>query len=921
MNNTDDTFIAGGPGSSPSGFSNDDDATFIEGGIAAEIEGAARYQIESEIGRGGMAIVYLATDAKLNRKVALKRIGGDLFPSGSSGRRQSINLLKTEAQSLANLQHSNIVYVYDVGMDGDGMYMAMEYVDGGTLKDRILEDGPLNPEETARMGFQLCDALSMVHEKGIVHRDIKPGNVLLTKRGMPKLADFDLVLDTASNREVAGAFLGTLHYMSPEQRVDSGQVDFRSDLYSLGATLYFAATGSVPEKIDPDKIHESLRSVIQKALQENPLFRFSSAMGMKKAFEEVLKAQVSEQAPGGHAAGSFPCYSCSKPVPNGAVYCPECGKDLIDARREIEKEFNHAISTSESFVAKDSYKEALDLLNRVMEKVKHQHFFYFKKRMAEKLVWVGEEEKNYREREEELTQEFHKAQEALAVFDLEKASEAAGSIVKEERRFGALSDKAKEIIQKCQDIVERRAQFDRNMGEAALLADANDFDKAFALLPSLTDQDAAYADQSQNAAELKSKLLGKVKRLEEGLKSRLQNAQATLDNGLLDDAFHEATEVVTEAEHITYKNVFKDIADNAKELTKSCHNQVVRYLVEAWERADKKSFGEAYALLDKVLNLSAAAYPTDRENAAEGKIKFRGQELEHHITVAAERVSKKDFEEAFRVLNLVLDENSERYKELKAKANVAMILAKRKRFWRKVRVPLVIVILALGGLSYGYYHYYLSHSPGAEWGKTGLDSAGTSIREAPLPKHSVDTLYVMESINHSNPNLNYVAERKIVSLEGNRMKVSMRNVNSSYVRNLEYDYQWNLISVRGASGEGSDFSPPLKYYDFPLKPGKRWRGVSKERNIKTGQLREHTLEAEVEDWENVSVSAGKFRAIKVKIKNKLKDLQTGQISYGTDTSWYAPEARRSVKSKLTASDTPDGEQASQTIELIRYSIR
>jgi len=706
MNNTDDTFIAGGPGSSPSGFSNDDDATFIEGGIAAEIEGAARYQIESEIGRGGMAIVYLATDAKLNRKVALKRIGGDLFPSGSSGRRQSINLLKTEAQSLANLQHSNIVYVYDVGMDGDGMYMAMEYVDGGTLKDRILEDGPLNPEETARMGFQLCDALSMVHEKGIVHRDIKPGNVLLTKRGMPKLADFDLVLDTASNREVAGAFLGTLHYMSPEQRVDSGQVDFRSDLYSLGATLYFAATGSVPEKIDPDKIHESLRSVIQKALQENPLFRFSSALDMKKAFEEVLKAQIAEQAPGGHGAGTFPCYACSKLIPNGAVYCPECGKDLIEARKGIEKQVSEALSTVESLVSKDMYRESRDFLKEIQEKVKHPHFVYFKRRLDEKTVWVGKEEKKCQDREAEITQELHKAQEALAALKLGKASEIAQGIVKEERRFDALARKAREVIHKCEEIVGRRRQFEKDTAEASRLADTKAFDKAFGLLSSiLNENNPAYAEQREAAAHMRDTLLARVKRLEEGLNARLAEAQAALDADRLDDAFHKASELETEADHITYQDTFKNITDQSRELVKACHNQVAQYLENAQERANNKSFDEAYALLDKVLNLSAGAFGADREKAGEAKIRVRRQELEHHMAVAAESVSQKNFEEAFRVLNLVIEEKSWEYAELRAEAILLLIDAKRKQRWRKIRIPLFVVIIVLAGMAYGYHYY------------------------------------------------------------------------------------------------------------------------------------------------------------------------------------------------------------------------
>jgi serine/threonine protein kinase len=709
MDNTDDTFIAGGMSPSFSGFSDDEEKTFIEGSSPRGADGVSRYQIESEIGRGGTGLVYLATDTRFNRKVALKRITGDQFTPGTSGPRQNITMFMTEVKALASLQHANIVHVYDVGMDGDGMYMVMEYLDGGSLKDRVLQSGPLNPEETARMGIQLCDALSMVHENGIVHRDIKPGNVLMTKRGMPKLADFDLVLDTASNREVAGAFLGTLHYMSPEQRVDSGQVDFRSDLFSLGATLYFAATGSVPEKIDPDKLHESLRSVIQKALQENLLFRFASALDMKKAFEEVLKTQIAEQAPGGHGAGTFPCYACSKLIPNGAVYCPECGKDLIEARKGIEKQVTEALGTVDGLVSKDMYREARDLLKDIQEKVKHPHFVYFKRRIDEKTVWVEKEEKKYQDREAELTQELHKAQEALAALNLEKASEIAQGIVKEERRFDALARKAREVIHKCEEIVGRRRQFEKDTAEASRLADTKAFDKALGLLSSiLNESNPAYAEQREASAHLRDTLLARVKRLEEGLKARLAEAQAALDADRLDDAFHQATELVTEASHITYQDTFKNITDQSRELVKACHNQVAQYLENAQERSNNKVFDEAYVLLDKVLNLSAGAFSGDREKAAEAKIRFRWQELEHHMAVAAESVSQKNFEEAFRLLNLVIEEKSETYKDLKAKATVALILAKRKRLWRKVRIPLFLVVLTMAGVAYGY-HYYLTN--------------------------------------------------------------------------------------------------------------------------------------------------------------------------------------------------------------------
>ncbi len=157
--------------------------------------------------------------------------------------------------------------------------------------------------------------------------------------------------------------------------------------------------------------------------------------------------------------------------------------------------------------------------------------------------------------------------------------------------------------------------------------------------------------------------------------------------------------------------------------------------------------------------------------------------------------------------------------------------------------------------------------------------------------------------------------------EGNRVRITVKNLNSSYVRTLEYDRQWNPIGTRGKAGEGFDYSPPVKYYDFPLYPGKRWSGTSTERNIKTGQVREHTINAEVGGWETITVPAGTFRAIKVMIRNAVKDLQTGQVKSGSDISWYAPLAKRSVKSELTAFNAIDGRDEVQIAELIRYSGR
>lgn len=188
------------------------------------------------------------------------------------------------------------------------------------------------------------------------------------------------------------------------------------------------------------------------------------------------------------------------------------------------------------------------------------------------------------------------------------------------------------------------------------------------------------------------------------------------------------------------------------------------------------------------------------------------------------------------------------------------------------------------------------------------------------PALAVGDTYVMESTNHANPNLSYVAERKIVGVEADRIKVTFRNVKSDLVRMLEYDRQWNLIAFRGPSGEGYEYQPPIKYYDFPLKPGKRWSGVSTERNLKTGDLREHRVSGEVVGWETVTVPAGTFRAVKVMLATEVKDLKTGQVTPGSDTSWFAPAVKRSVKSEMSSRNLQEARDDFQTVQLLSTSV-
>jgi serine/threonine protein kinase len=203
----------------------------------------SRYRIIEKIGAGGMGEVYLAEDTKLGRKVAIK-----FLPPGSTADEQAKKRLVREAKSAAQLDHPNICSVYEVSEEDGHSFIVMQYIDGETLAHRISR-GPLEPTLVLDMAIQVVDALSEAHSHGVVHRDIKPQNIMLTTRMQAKVIDFglariirqELPLETEAKTESLlsepGTIVGTIPYMSPEQ-VKGESVDARSDIFSLGCVLY-----------------------------------------------------------------------------------------------------------------------------------------------------------------------------------------------------------------------------------------------------------------------------------------------------------------------------------------------------------------------------------------------------------------------------------------------------------------------------------------------------------------------------------------------------------------------------------------------------------------------------------------------------------------------------------------------------------
>ncbi len=249
-----------------------------------------RYEIIDKVGSGGMADVYKARDQRLNRFVAIKV----LKPEYSSDK-SFVNKFRAEAQSAAGLSHPNIVNVYDVGDDSGLHYIVMELVEGITLKRFIERKGKLEVKEAVGIGIQIAQGMEAAHDNRIIHRDIKPQNIIISRDGKVKVTDFGIAKATNSNTITSNA-MGSVHYLSPEQ-ARGGYSDEKSDIYSLGVTLYEMLSGKVPfagdntvsvallhiqgeamplRELDPE-IPVSIDKIVQKCMQKRPERRYHSS--------------------------------------------------------------------------------------------------------------------------------------------------------------------------------------------------------------------------------------------------------------------------------------------------------------------------------------------------------------------------------------------------------------------------------------------------------------------------------------------------------------------------------------------------------------------------------------------------------------------------------------------------------------------
>lgn len=247
---------------------------------------AGRFEVLRMLGRGGMGAVYLCKDRQLERQVAMKRLASKL-----SGKEWGVQRFLLEAKAVAAISHQNVIQVFDIIEDASGKYIVMEFVDGESLASRIDRDGAVPLREMTRILLQVGMALDTVHRRGIVHRDIKPANIMITSTGIAKLGDFGIAqLFGQQDLTHTGTAMGTWVYASPEQLTDAKHVDHRSDIYSLGATMYEMITAEVPRHIDDDKIPPAMRAVVRKCLAKLPAERYQTAGEFVKAVTDAYNA-------------------------------------------------------------------------------------------------------------------------------------------------------------------------------------------------------------------------------------------------------------------------------------------------------------------------------------------------------------------------------------------------------------------------------------------------------------------------------------------------------------------------------------------------------------------------------------------------------------------------------------------------------
>ncbi|MCC6574856.1 MAG: protein kinase [Planctomycetes bacterium] len=282
-----------------------------------------RYQLVGVIGAGGMGVVFKAQDKLLGRIVALKRVLADT----SEEKEVALRFVR-EAQTAGSLQHPNLVAVFDVGTDHDGLYLVMEYIGGESLS-ALMARMKLPQDRAIQIFEQICAGVAFAHQHGVVHRDIKPSNIMIDALGVAKLLDFGLARGAlAPDLSMTGVAMGTFEYMAPEQRRDAKSVDHRADIYSLGVTLYELLTGLPPMPVYLPKVPDRWRGIVARCIEPEPAARWQTVV----ALIDAMRGVVADAKSGVHTevveGDELRCRSCNSVNTLDARLCRDCGASL-----------------------------------------------------------------------------------------------------------------------------------------------------------------------------------------------------------------------------------------------------------------------------------------------------------------------------------------------------------------------------------------------------------------------------------------------------------------------------------------------------------------------------------------------------------------------------------------------------------------
>ncbi len=663
--------------------------------------------------------VVLVNDVNMfGRKVAIKRFSHaelSRFDSTGSDSHETEEKLVAEAKIITELKHPNIIDIYFVGKYKDGVQVVMEYIEGDNLDRTIRAKGPADTESAALIGMQICEGLTMLHDRSVIHGNIRPENIMLNDQNVPKLVGFGPVPELIGpNNDDANAFEG---YMAPE-RLKNRERNPRSDIYSLGAVLYFAVTGEPP--VDPDfaRLPEGLVEPVTTAMNVNPDNRFSSIREMGEALSNVFIGRRHEKIIS-RESGDFSCYRCESPVPPTASFCPSCGIEIKMVWREKESLYRETVKSVEKMVIEGLFGDAVLKLDQVKKDFTHQHFLHLSDEIANKKIWVQEEWNKADHKKEKLLNRLKTAEAAVAGREYDSAAEIAEDIKQHrEPYFKTVYNGACKVIDEINRIKsdEKRLQeeLSRFHEKALSYIKRGDFETADSEIRMIIESinRPLFPEVFQEAVQEREWLKSEKEKADlvfADLKKRIDEAVIALETLNLDAALQIARslEDIDGGYYQTIVEQSRKITEDARKII-STRKEMERNLSRVQEKASAKKYATAFHLLDRILATPGKAYENQRQRAAEAREKItleRRNYIEELRELYAEKLvqAEKTMVGAKTILNDIISNQDDELEDLRESAKEIL----RRRFIRNAfalagvfLILLIIGIMALKSLDF-----------------------------------------------------------------------------------------------------------------------------------------------------------------------------------------------------------------------------